>query len=274
LQKKTAQARREALTRERIGNAPHPCLGYGPGNEQLWLQSDLCNITLTTEKIQTSPPARVRDPDVVFPANYQYGIGPREQRLLMEDLPTVRMQQQTCQLDPLRPDYEDEANRAFHLETRSKSQMARLLDLKNADAGGIAFENRRRIVEAFGEPGKKNDTGRTEVQGTSPLVSQPTSINIQTLVAILTYRIRNLWAHVDHFRRDIHNRRNLQLLLHQRAVLLRYLKRTGRARYNALLPRLGIESEAVEGEVNLFRSLFSRMDANPNSGKKGRRKLK
>ena len=94
------------------------------------------------------------------------------------------------------------------------------------------------------------------------------------LVAILTYRIRNLWAHVDNFRRDIHNRRNLLLLLHQRAALLKYLKRTGRERYNTLLPRLGIESEAVEGEVNLLRSLFSRLDANPNSGKKGRRKLK
>lgn len=169
LQKKTAQARREALTRERIANAPHPCLGYRPGNEQLWLQSDICNITLTPEKIQSTPSARVRGQDVVLPANYQYGIGPREQRFLMEDLPAVRMQQQTSQVDALRPDFEDEATRAFLIETKSKSQMARLLDLKNADAGGVAFENRRRIVEAFGEPGKKNDTGRTEVQGTYPL---------------------------------------------------------------------------------------------------------
>jgi small subunit ribosomal protein S15 len=192
----------------------------------------------------------------------------------MEDLPAVRMQQQTSQVDTLRPDFEEEATRAFEVEMKSKGQMARLLDMKNADAGGIAFENRQRIVEAFGEPGKKNDTGRTEVQGTSPLVSQSTNANIHSLVAILTYRIRNLWAHVDNFRRDIHNRRNLQLLLHQRAKLLRYLKRAARARYNALLPRLGIEPEVVEGEVNLFRSFFSRMDAKPNSGKKGRRKLK
>jgi small subunit ribosomal protein S15 len=274
LQKKTARARREALARERIINAPHPCLGYRPGNEQLWLRSDLCNIILTPEKIQSTPSARLGNQDVVFPANYQYGIGPREKRILMEDLPTVRMQQQTSHLDSLQPESEEEATRAFHVETKSKSQMARLLDLKNADAGGIAFQNRRRIVEAFGEPGKRNDTGRTEVQGTSRFVSQPASVNMHPLVAILTYSIHNLWAHVDYFRRDIHNRRNLQLLLHQRAVLLRYLKRTGRARYNALLPRLGIEPEVVEGEVNLFRSLFSRMDANPNSGKKGRRKLK
>lgn len=169
LQKKTAQARREALAKERIANAPHPCLGYRPGNEQLWIQSDLCSIILTPEKIQSTPSASVRDQDFVLPANYQYGIGPREQRLLMEDLPTVRMQQQTSQVHTLQPDFEEEATRAFHVEMKSKSQMARLLDLKNADAGGIAFENRRRIVAAFGESGKKNDTGRTEVQGTSPL---------------------------------------------------------------------------------------------------------
>ena len=171
LQKKTAQARRAALAKERIANAPHPCLGYKPGNEQLWLQSEIYNITLTPEKIQSTPSARFRGQDLVLPANYQYGIGPREQRLLMEDLPTVRMQQQTSQVDTLRPDFEEQATRAFQVEMKSKSQMARLLDLKNADASGIAFENRRRIVEAFGEPGKKNDTGRTEVQGTSPCIS-------------------------------------------------------------------------------------------------------
>lgn len=87
----------------------------------------------------------------------------------MEDLPIVRMQQQTSQLDMLRPEDVRKAETAFHVESRSKSQMARLLDLKNADARGIAFENRRRIIEAFGEPGRVNDSGRTEVQGTSVL---------------------------------------------------------------------------------------------------------
>jgi small subunit ribosomal protein S15 len=43
--------------------------------------------------------------------------------------------------------------------------MARMVDLRNANAAGVAFENRRRVVEAFSEPGKPNDTGRTEVQG-------------------------------------------------------------------------------------------------------------
>lgn len=157
------------MAKERIAKAPHPCLGHRPGNEQLWLQSDLCNVILTPEKVQSTPSAPVDDNGIVFPANYQYGVGPREQRLVMKDLPAVRMQQQTSQLDPLWSDFEQEADRAFRVEIKSKSQMARLLDLKNADAGGIAFENRRRIMEAFGEQGKMNDSGRTEVQGTSIL---------------------------------------------------------------------------------------------------------
>ena len=116
----------------------------------------------------------------MFPANYQYGVGPREQRLLMEDLPTVRMELQASQLDSFQDEFTEEATMAFNVETKSKSQMARLLDLKNADAGGIAFENRRRIIEAFGEPGKKNDSGHTEVQGTSALVSHLTSANLNS----------------------------------------------------------------------------------------------
>jgi hypothetical protein len=43
--------------------------------------------------------------------------------------------------------------------------MAALVDLRNADAAWIAFENRRRVIEAFSEPVKPDDTGRTEVQG-------------------------------------------------------------------------------------------------------------
>jgi small subunit ribosomal protein S15 len=38
-------------------------------------------------------------------------------------------------------------------------------------------------------------------------------------------------------------------LVHQRASLLKYLKRKSPSRYDALLPRIGVVSKAVEGEV-------------------------
>jgi small subunit ribosomal protein S15 len=46
--------------------------------------------------------------------------------------------------------------------------MAKVVNLRNANAAGIAFESRRRVIEAFSEPGKPNDTardmGRAEMQ--------------------------------------------------------------------------------------------------------------
>lgn len=55
--------------------------------------------------------------------------------------------------------------RAREIGRRQAEMVAKLVDLRNANAAGIAFENRRRVVEAFSEPGKPGDTGRTEVQG-------------------------------------------------------------------------------------------------------------
>jgi len=109
---------------------------------------------------------------------------------------------------------------------------AKLVDLRNANAKGIAFENRRRCVDAFSAPGKPNDTGRPEVQA-----------------AILTMRIRNLWSHLTEFKRDIGNRRGLRILVHERSKILKYLKRLDRDRYESLLPRLGLQAESVEGEL-------------------------
>ena len=67
--------------------------------------------------------------------------------------------------------------------------------------------------------------------------------------ALLTYKIRNLWEHLQTFKADIGNRRGLTKLVHQRAKILKYLKRTDRDRYDRVLQRLGLEPEAVEGEL-------------------------
>ena len=56
----------------------------------------------------------------------------------------------------------EEAEKA---ELMKANILAKVIDLRNANAGGIAYENRRRIVATFSEPGKPGDTGRPEVQG-------------------------------------------------------------------------------------------------------------
>ena len=67
--------------------------------------------------------------------------------------------------------------------------------------------------------------------------------------ALLTYRIRNLWSHLLKFRKDVANRRALRQLVHDRARVLRYLKSLDRDRYEAILPRLGLDKGSVEGEL-------------------------
>lgn len=51
--------------------------------------------------------------------------------------------------------------------------------------------------------------------------------------------------------RDIASRRSLRALLHSRAKVLKYLKRSDRDRYDRVLPRIGVDPRAVEGEIIL-----------------------
>lgn len=67
------------------------------------------------------------------------------------------------------------------------------------------------------------DSGSTEVQ-----------------VALLTDRINYLTEHFKIHTKDHHSRRGLLKLVGQRRRLLRYLKNTDMARYNALIPKLGL----------------------------------
>ena len=69
------------------------------------------------------------------------------------------------------------------------------------------------------------------------------------LAALLTYRIRNIWSHLTKFKRDTANRRSLRRLVHERAKVLKYLRRKDRNRYELALSRLALEPESVEGEL-------------------------
>ena len=85
----------------------------------------------------------------------------------------------------------------------------------------------------------------------SEIVHMGTSGNRQLYhaAALATYRIRNLWEHLSRVKKDIANRRSLRRLVHQRAKILRYLKRVDEDRYDRVLERLGLERSAVEGEL-------------------------
>jgi small subunit ribosomal protein S15 len=122
--------------------------------------------------------------DVRVPPSLAFGMREREERMLFEHLPLLTADMSTRHKMTLSGGAGAgggananghrkgvmEAMSAYH-ETQlaagvvQANVMARVVDLRNANAAGIAFENRRRVIEAFSEPGKPNDSGRTEVQG-------------------------------------------------------------------------------------------------------------
>jgi len=112
-----------------------------------------------------------------------FGLRAREQRMLFEHLPLLSADMSTRREMTNSMNWQRwgnananggrkmdaESMAAFHeaeLEVGvvQANAMARMVDLRNANAAGVAFENRRRVVEAFSEPAKPNDTGRTDVQ--------------------------------------------------------------------------------------------------------------
>ncbi|KAI0789477.1 S15/NS1 RNA-binding domain-containing protein [Abortiporus biennis] len=226
--------KREERAKQAALNRPHVILGNRPGDEAKWTNCDLAKVLVTPEEIKASPPV---DPSAKFVAPHfkSYGIGEQETELLFKTLPTLTSEA-TIEMDMQSNDnkrsFQQTAEDAIEVERRKSVVFASLVDLRNANARGIAYENRKRIIAEFSELGKPNDTGRPEVQA-----------------AILTMRIRNLWSHLLKVKQDIANRRSLRRLVHERAKILKYLKSIDRDRYDLVLERIGVEPGAVEGEL-------------------------
>ena len=108
---------------------------------------------------------------VEVPAASAFGLGHGENRLLFEHLPVNAVDMATAQSlagskGVIRPEdrearYEELADKA----ATAAGTLAKLVDLRNANARGIAFENRRRIVRAFAGDGRSYNPGLPECQG-------------------------------------------------------------------------------------------------------------
>jgi len=55
-----------------------------------------------------------------------------------------------------------EVQEARQREKAKENIFAKVVNLRKANLKGLAFENRRRWVQAFSLPGQPNDTGRPE----------------------------------------------------------------------------------------------------------------
>jgi len=221
--KKANLARKSEREKQRQANRPSVILGTRPGQDHKWRTSELARL-LVDESVFKQPPQATVKPLYGFelPEYRAFGVAETEAKILFKDLPDL-----TCTLSPLEGQDVAQKKEAF-----KATNFARVIDLRNSDAAGISYENRRRIIIAFSTPQNPFDPGRTEVQA-----------------AILTYRIRKLYTHLKRCKHDVQNKLSLRKLLHHRARMLKYLKRTARTRYDTLLGQLGLEPEAVEGEL-------------------------
>lgn len=152
------------------------------------------------------------------------------------------------------------------VEAKMSEQVMRVLDLRNADARGIKKENVRRIIEVFG--GDLNSG--VSASGTTPesesnaaagadgefVVPRMNTGHPSVTSAILTHRIHLLSTHLSSNPRDVHNKKRLRELVHQRAKVLSYYKRRvgrrggeGEGAYLGLLEKLGLDRRGVEGEL-------------------------
>jgi len=230
-----------------------------PGDEAKWENCHLAKVLVDMEEMLSSTeliPTQQGVGTVHIPKQVSFGIGEAEKQLLFGDLPLLssirgKLDETTespmPMPHPVQKTPEDYAYRPTvevlqrqgdnrvtnnQIELQKANAFAKLVDLRNANAAGIAYENRRRIIAAFSTPPNPFDPGRSEVQA-----------------ALLTYKIRNLWNHLTTFRRDLGNRRGLRKLVHQRAKILKYLKRVDQNRYETVLEQLALEPESVEGEL-------------------------
>ncbi|EPQ28512.1 uncharacterized protein PFL1_03815 [Pseudozyma flocculosa PF-1] len=280
--KRTARLKRKNNLDQRMlkvrmleSSKPDPVLGHqlDEAGQKVWEGSELARLILDKEEVWgvkedrrgnlVSTKAKPKTLESAYdraerleaeafggPRRLNFGLDASDRQLLFQSLPTIMVKDRILDSANLgvimkgTPNpadvgaFEDEYTRVIQEEQSASTILSRVLDLRNASGKGIQVENIRRIVNHFGQRekmeqlGKGVDTGSAEVQA-----------------AVLTYRIRNLASHLQAARHDNSNRRAMTLLVQQRAKILKYLKRQSPARYHAILPRIGIEARAVEGEI-------------------------
>ncbi|TFY79831.1 hypothetical protein EWM64_g4181 [Hericium alpestre] len=175
-------------------NRPHVVLGTKAGDEEKWTTSDLARVLVKPEELKPIPWGQkipfeaktdaegrevlrklqtVGGDEVVTPKAFSYGITEPEKNLLFNHLPYLNAEfrtnvaRETKRVAATSGAMQVEFLKNVRQNTAKASMLARVVDLVNANKGGIMYENRRRVIEEFSEDGKKNDTGRPEVQGAS-----------------------------------------------------------------------------------------------------------
>ncbi|KLO20144.1 S15/NS1 RNA-binding domain-containing protein [Schizopora paradoxa] len=243
--------RKEERQKAALGNRPHVVLGTRPGDESKWADCTLAKTVLTREAIAGTTSEGIKGDigEVKVPKFFSYGLDAeraKNSEFFFEHLPSAAVEDTTPDLlqerlvkagGDVQQLYEWDRNMLQKLqktELQKATQLARVVDLRNANAKGITVENKRRIIAAFSPSPEEPSSGYPEVQ-----------------VALLTLKIRSVWEHLIRCKKDLTSRRALRRLVHQRAKMLKYIRSKDRDRYDSILERLALEPGSVEGELVL-----------------------
>ncbi|KAJ5492889.1 hypothetical protein N7539_001635 [Penicillium diatomitis] len=165
--------------------------------------------------------------------------------------------------DTADPQLEKEAAELHQKEHQNaQDAIQRIVNLSNGNTKDRLRLNVQKCIYQFGRhntdqhlPPKPSSA----LQGSMP--GQPQKVprigvdtgSPEVQAAILTVKIMNLYRHLQTANKDKHNKRNLQILVHKRQKLLRYIreKERGGPRWQNLMETLGLSDAAWKGEIAL-----------------------
>ncbi|KAJ5692917.1 hypothetical protein N7462_002340 [Penicillium macrosclerotiorum] len=170
---------------------------------------------------------------------------------------------QSADRDTADPQLEKEAAESHQEQHRNaEAAIQRIASLSNGNTKDRLRVNVQRCIEQFGRhstdsflppkpssvPHKSAPTHPEKAPRVGPDTGSP-----EVQAAILTVKIMNLSRHLQTANKDKHNKRNLQILVHKRQKLLRYVRRKERGgpRWQNLMENLGLSEAAWKGEIAL-----------------------
>ena len=97
-------------------------------------------------------------------------------------------------------------------------------------------------------------TKKTEIITAFKVSDKDNGGSVESQVAVLTERIRNLTEHMKNNHKDLHSRRGLLRMVNQRKKLLAYIKKRNEGEYEELIKKLGLRKSFFDR--HLCRSIL------------------
>lgn len=162
------------------------------------------------------------------------------------------------QLSSASPEDAIEKHKQKHV--KAIEALRRITSLRNSSASDRFHANVRRLVDEFGRH-KTDKVLKPKPQSISPNTTPmpdragPDTGSSEVQIAILTAKIRTLSKALEINRgyKDVHNKRNLRLLVHRRQKLLAYMERKerGSERWTHMIEKLGLTPATWKGQIDL-----------------------